>query len=121
MKTASKTQKRIALAFGLVVSLLLVFAGENTSQGEEYHNATLMEIDEDALFERAIEEMEEEYYTPEMNFSKTIKIFNQDYELLDIIYLNDNGEVDDVYSKQLLNQSEFLSEYGNTAIYKVTE
>ena len=121
MKATSKTQKRIALAAGLLVTLLAVFGGEFTSHGETLHNEATLDIDEAALIERAIIEMEEGYYIPEEAITKTIKVYDKDYELMEIIHLNEGEMVEDVFSEQLLNQAEFLSEYGNTMIYKVQD
>lgn len=121
MKTTSKTQKRIALAAGLLVTLLAVFASEFTSHGETIHNEAVLEIDEAALIERAIVEMEEGYYIPQEAITKTIKVFDKENELMDIIHLNEGELVEDVFSERLLNQAEFLSEYGNTMIYKLQD
>jgi len=121
MKATSKTQKRIAIATMLVVTFLAVFAGEFSSHGESMHNEMTLDIDENALIERAIEEMEEEFFLPEEEVTKTIKIFDKNYELVDIIHVKEGASVEDVYSKMLLNQAEYLSEYGNTVIYKVTD
>lgn len=121
MKATSKTQKRLALAAAIVVTFFAVFVGEFSSHGESMHNEVLLDIDENALIERAIKEMEVEYIESEEAVTKTIKIFNQDYELVDIIHLDEGELVEDKYSKQLLNSAEYLSEFGNTVIYKVTK
>ncbi len=122
MKAASKTQKAMALFVGVVVSALAIFAGEFSSHGETIDNSIYeLNIDENALIERAIEEMSEEEYMIEEVALKTIKVFDQDNELVEVISLWEGQEIEDEYTLQLLNQSTFLSSYNNTAIYQVIE
>gem|GEM_PF-3221650 len=112
----------MALFVGVVVSALAIFAGEFSSHGETIDNSIYeLNIDENALIERAIEEMSEEEYVIEEVALKTIKVFDQDNELVEVISLWEGQEIEDEYTLQLLNQSTFLSSYNNTAIYQVIE
>ncbi|MCE7995270.1 MAG: hypothetical protein HEP71_25055 [Roseivirga sp.] len=122
MKAASKTQKASALFVGIVVSVLAIFAGEFSSHGETVDNSIYqLDIDETALIERAIQEMDEEEYVIEEAILKTIKIYDKDNELIEIISLWEDQEVEDEYTLRLLNQSNFLSSYNNTSIYQVAD
>ncbi len=122
MKAASKTQKALALFVGVVVSALAIFAGEFSSHGETIDNSVYeLNIDETALIERAIEEMNEEDYIIEETALKTIKVFDKDHELIEVISLWEGQEVEDSYTLQLLNQATFLSSYNNTSIYQVVK
>lgn len=124
MKATSKTQKSIAIVVGIAVSALALFGGEFTSQADPaHHNEMMLNIDEDALIERAIEEMNEEdfFFQIEEEVTETIKIYNKDYELMETLYLKEGESIEDIYTEQFLNQAEFLSSYGSTTIYKVFE
>lgn len=122
MKAASKTQKALALFVGVVVSALAIFAGEFSSHGETIDNSVYeLNIDETALIERAIEEMNEEDYIIEETALKTIKVFDKDHELIEVISLWEGQEIEDNYTLQLLNQATFLSSYNNTSIYQVVK
>lgn len=122
MKAASKTQKASALFVGIVVSVLAIFAGEFSSHGETVDNSIYqLDIDETALIERAIQEMDEAEYVIEEVALKTIKIFDKNNDLIEIISLWEDQEVEDEYTLQLLNQSNFLSSYNNTSIYQVAD
>ncbi|GAB5527350.1 MAG: hypothetical protein Roseis2KO_52220 [Roseivirga sp.] len=122
MKAASKTRKALALFVGVVVSALAIFAGEFSSHGETIDNSVYeLDIDETALIERAIEEMNEEDYIIEEAALKTIKVFDKDHELIEVISLWEGQEVEDNYTLQLLNQATFLSSYNNTSIYQVVK
>lgn len=122
MKAASKTQKASALFVGIVVSVLAIFAGEFSTHGETVDISIYqLDTDETALIERAIEEMDEADYLIEEVALKTIKIFDQNNQLIEIISLWEDQEVEDEYTLQLLNQSDFLSSYNNTSIYQVAD
>ena len=56
----------------------------------------------------------------EENF-KTIKVFNESNDLIETIQVTDAGIVGDDQTQQLLNRAEFLSEYSNTLVYKISE
>ena len=123
MKATSKTQKTIAIVVGVAVSALALFGGEFSSKADTVHNEMVLNIDEDALIERAIEELNEDDFFMELELeeeaSETIKIYNQDYELVETIYLREGETIEDKYTEQYLNQAEYLSSYGSTTIYKV--
>jgi len=52
---------------------------------------------------------------------KTIKIYNENDELLETVTVGQDEEVEDELTQQRLNQAEFLSEYNNTLIYRISE
>lgn len=122
MKAASKTQKALALFVGVVVSVLAIFAGEFSSHGETLDTPVYgLTVDENAMIERAIEELAGDDFVVEEVALKTIKVFDQNNELVEIVSLWEDQEVEDEYTLQLLNQSTFLSSYNNTSIYQIVE
>lgn len=122
MKAASKTQKALALFVGVVVSALAIFAGEFSSHGETLDTPVYnLTVDENAMIERGIEELAGDGFVVEEVALKTIKIFDQKNELIEIVSLWEDQEIEDEYTLQLLNQSKFLSSYNNTSIYQAAE
>lgn len=122
MKTTSKNRKAIALFVGVAVSALAIFGAEFSSKGETAISSDIvLDIDEDALIERAIEEMSEDDFPIEATGQKTIKIYDKDNSLVEVISLNEEQSIEDECTAKFLNQAEFLSSYGNTLIYQISE
>ena len=119
---ASNKQKTVALFFGVVVSALAIFAGEFSSHGETLHETTYaLNIDEQTLMERAVEEMKGDDFVVDEPILKTIKIYDDHFQLIEQVSLWEGQEVEDLYTLQLLNKASFLSGHSNVKIYQVHE
>jgi hypothetical protein len=122
MKTVLKNQKTlsaiVALALAAVVTFVAAMNSYGVTSGEE--NIEL-NFDETALMERAIADLSVEEFEFEETTSKTIKIYNQNDELLETVTLAEDEVVEDDLTAQRLNQAEFLSAYNNTLIYRISE
>ena len=123
MRKVLKNQKRVsaivALALGAVVTFM---AGINSYGVTANESEIVFDFDEAALMERAIADLEEEILVVEEAAAvQTIKIYNDSDELIETVYLNEGEEIEDEETQKLLNQAEYLSGYGTTEIYKVSE
>ena len=122
MKSSNKTTKRLSIAIAGMLVAMFTFVGELSSHGEtaaEFNNS--FELNEQAILERAIEDVESSHYVPfEEPQLHIIKIYDEAHNLLDTIELEEGqDEIGSQNAKSLLNKAEFLSKYNNTSIYIV--
>jgi len=108
----------VALALGAMVTFMAVMNSYGVPANE---NELTFNFDETAVMERAIADLTIEEFVMEDEELQTIKIYNSNDELVETVFLTEGEEVEDEYTQQLLNQAEYLSEYGNTLVYKVSE
>lgn len=108
----------VALALAAVVTFVAAMNSYGVTSEEENIEFT---FDETALMERAIADLSVEEFEFEESTSKTIKIYNQNDELLETVTLAADEVVEDDLTQQRLNQAEFLSAYNNTLIYRISE
>lgn len=122
MKTVLKNQKTLSAIVAVALAVVVTFVaginsyGETASEGE-----FVFDYDETALMERAIADMAVEDFDFEEDNLKTIKIYNENDELLETVTVGQDEVVENELTQQRLNQAEFLSEYNNTLIYKISE
>lgn len=123
MRKVLKNQKRVSAIVALALGAVVTFMAGINSYGVTANEAEIVfDFDEEALMERAIADLEEEILIVEETAAvQTIKIYNDSDELIETVYLNEGEEIEDVETQKLLNQAEYLSGYGNTEIYKVSQ
>lgn len=127
MKTVLKNQKTVSAIVALILAGVVTFMAAINSYGVTSNEAELgLKFDETALMERAIADLQEEDYEwvedDILNDDlQTIKIFNADNELIETVKVSADEAVADEGTQRLLNQAEFLSEYNNTLVYKISE
>ena len=116
--TARKMSAIVALALAVLVS----FAAIN-SYGDSKNSEDFIVYDVEESIERAYNDVTEEYYTPEIEEvqNEIIKIYNQEFELVKSLEIDENGVIGDEEAKKLMNRADFLSSYGNTSVYKIAE
>ncbi len=122
MKTVLKNQKTLSAIVALALAVVVTFVAGINSYGETANEEEFVfDYDETALMERAIADMAVEDFDFEEDNLKTIKIYNENDELLETVTVGQDEVVEDELTQQRLNQAEFLSEYNNTLIYKISE
>ncbi len=122
MKTVLKNQKTLSAIVALALAVVVTFVAGINSYGETANEEEFVfDYNETALMERAIADMAVEDFDFEEDNLKTIKIYNENDELLETVTVGQDEIVEDELTQQRLNQAEFLSEYNNTLIYRISE
>lgn len=123
MKAVLKNQKTVSAIVALALAAVVTFVAGINSYGVTSNEAEIVfDFDETALMERAIADLEDEVFDFEEEVSlRTIKIYNENNELLETVTVGQDEVVENELTQQRLNQAEFLSEYNNTLIYKISE
>lgn len=122
MKTVLKNQKTLSAIVALALAAVVTFVAGINSYGVTSNEAEIVfDFDETELMERAIADLAIEDFDFEEENLKTIKIYNENDELLETVTVGQDEVVEDELTQQRLNQAEFLSEYNNTLIYKISE
>ena len=120
MKKVLKNQKSVSAIVALALATVVTFMAVINSYGVPATDEITFEFDESALMERALADMIEEEFVMEEEVLQTIKIYNENDELIETVILGAGEQVEDDETQKLLNQAEYLSGYGNTSIYKVS-
>ncbi|MGW8123956.1 hypothetical protein ACV07N_14955 [Roseivirga echinicomitans] len=117
------------MAFGLA-AVITVFGASNSFGVQTNEEITDIDsqIDMELLAE-AVAEVEKKLYPLRTNATfdtytenlKTILVFNADNKLVGEITLKEDEVVEDEELQVLINRSEYLSSYGNTSIYRISE
>ena len=122
MKTVLKNQKTLSAIVALALAAVVTFVAGINSYGVTSNEAEIVfDFDETELMERAIADLAIEDFDFEEVSLKTIKIYDANDELLETVTVGQDEVVEDELTQQRLNQAEFLSEYNNTLIYKISE
>lgn len=125
MKHALKKQKTLSafVAFGLA-AVITLFAASNSFGVPSHEDISDIDarIDMELLAE-AVAEIEKDMYAFdfEVDDTRSIKVFNADNKLVGEVSLKGNEVIEDKDLQVLVNRSEFLSSYGNTTIYRISE
>ena len=120
MKTVLKNQKRVSAIVALALAGMVTFMAGINSYGVTSTDYAF-DFDEQALMERAIADLEAEEFVMEEEAYTTIKIYNEQNELIESVMVGEGELIEDEYTQQLLNQAEFLSSYNSTMVYQVSE
>lgn len=122
MKTTLKNQKTLSAIVALALAAVVTFVAGVKSYGETGNEGVLtFDFDEKELLERAIADLAIEEFVIEEENLRTIKIYNANDELLETVTVGQDEVVENEEIQQKLNQAEFLSEYNDTLIYKISE
>ncbi|GAB5527351.1 MAG: hypothetical protein Roseis2KO_52230 [Roseivirga sp.] len=122
MKTVLKNQKTLSAIVALALAAVVTFVAGVNSYGETANEGEFVfDYDETALMERAIADLAVEDFDFEDESLRTIKIYNENDELLETVTVGQDEVVENELTQQRLNQAEFLSAYNNTLIYKISE
>ena len=122
MKTVLKNQRTLSAIVALTLAAIVTLVAGVKSYGETANEGELIfEFDEKELLERAIADLGKESFAIEEEAVQTVKIFNANNELLETVTLTEDQLIEEIITEQRLDQAEFLSAYGNTLVYKISE
>ena len=122
MKKEFTTRRKVSAIVALALAGMVTFTAALNTYGDTSNEAELaLVFDEEAILERAIEDVTYEEFAIEEQSMQTIKIYDAEDNLVETIELGLNEVVEDAATQALLNRAEFLSEYNSTSIYKISE
>jgi len=127
MKKSNRiSQKTTSAIAAMMLGAIITFMAALNSFGET-KNLTHTEISEDELaeiatLERAYSDTFQKEITIDFNAEevRTIKVYDNNDELLETIELGEGDVIEKASSRNLVHKAEFLSEYNNTSIYKIS-
>lgn len=77
---------------------------------------------EEEILERAYADATmEEFEIVEVEEVQKIKIYDDEYNLVETIELGEGDVIEDAKAQSLVRQAEFLTEYNNTSIYRISK
>ena len=120
MKKVLASQKRVSAIVALALATVITFMAVINSYGVPATDELIFEFDENALMEKVLADMVTEKFVTEEEAHRTIKIYNENDELIEAVTLAAGEQVENRETRKLLNRAEYLSTYGNTSIYKVS-
>lgn len=120
MKKVLASQKRVSAIVALALATVITFMAVINSYGVPATDELIFEFDENALMEKVLADMVTEKFVTEEEAHRTIKIYNENDELIEAVTLVAGEQVENRETRKLLNRAEYLSTYGNTSIYKVS-
>ena len=120
IKKVLASQKRVSAIVALALATVITFMAVINSYGVPTTDELTFEFDENALMERVLADMFTEKFVTEEEAHRTIKIYNENDELIEAVTLVAGEQVENRETRKLLNRAEYLSTYGNTSIYKVS-
>ena len=124
MKASLTNQRRVSAIIAMALAVVVTLMAGGNSYGETVNNEKLtLLFDETALLERAIADLEDDDFdfVIEEEGLKTVQIYGADDQLLETVTLGEGEVIENVTTQQMLNKAEFLSAYGNTMVYKISE
>ncbi|HEY9116639.1 MAG TPA: hypothetical protein VIN11_02370 [Roseivirga sp.] len=106
----------VAMTLGLVVTFMAAIQSYGVTKAEELIVYDIKSSLDRAYADATAEEFDFEESIPE---TETIKIYDNNDQLILSILKERDGIVKDEEAKKLLNRSEYLASYGNTSIYRI--
>jgi len=127
MKKSNKVSQKTASAIvALMLGAFITFSAAMDSFGEtNILNSKTDSVDnalETKILERAFADAfsYKEYIQIETVEKHTIKVFDNNDNLIETIELGKGEVIEDSQTKSLVNKAEFLSEFNNVSIYKIS-
>lgn len=118
MSNSRKTHNLLIIGGIILVITSLVYFNHD-KQGFEESSLTI-EFDEQAILERAYEDVRDSEEFPKFEEEEILKVFNEDNELIKAITLQAGEEIDEDFRK-LINRSTLLAEYSASKIYRLNK
>lgn len=121
-KISQKTASAIvALMLGGIITFTAAMSTFGVTKNLEADELSALELLELKTLERAYTDtFQQEKELDVVSEYRTIKVYDSNDELLETIELSEGDVIDDLSSQQLIHKAEFLSEYNNTSIYKIS-
>ena len=102
----------------VVIAVLVILSPQSTALIEPYE---AVEFDDQAILERAYEDVRNAEELPSLDEELIIKIFDEDNTLIESMTLLAGDEVTDEDFRKLINQSALLAEYRTSKIYRLNK
>lgn len=117
-KTASAI---VALMLGGLITFTAAMSTFGVTKNLEPNELSEAEILDMKMLERAyVDTFQMEKDLSIKSEVKTIKVYDSNDELLETIELGEGDIIENLNSKHLVHKAEYLSEYNNTSIYKIS-
>ncbi|GEM_PF-5725418 len=111
-------RKNNLLVAGLIVLIASgIFLMNKGSQLTESLDA--IEFDDQAILERAYEDVRNSEEFPELEEEQIIKVFDEDNKLIQSMTLLAGDEINDEDFRKLVNKSTLLAEYSGSKVYRL--
>ena len=120
--SSSAQSKRVFMLGAAVFTMAVLYL--LTPKNQEFiESLDAIEFDEQALLERAYEDVRnaEELPPLELEDEQIIKIFDEDNQLIQSMTLMSGDEIADEDFRKLINQSTLLAEYRTSKIYQLNK
>jgi hypothetical protein len=120
------SEKTTSAIIALMLGAIITFTAAMSTFGETNNlkpvKASEFELAKVEMLERAYADTfeQEEIFDFEAQEVRTIKIYDNNDELLETIELGAGDVIDNASSQNLVHKAEFLSEYNNISIYKIS-
>lgn len=111
-------RKNNLLVAGLIV---LIASGIFLMNGGSERNESLdaIEFDDQAILERAYEDVRNSEEFPQLEGEQIIKVFDEDNKLIKSMTLLAGDEIIDEDFRKLVNKSTLLAEYSGSKVYRL--
>lgn len=119
MAVSTKSTKATLLILGFIALATVLML---TPKSQEFiESIDSMEFDEQAILERAYEDVRNAEELPPLEEEQIIKIFDEDNQLIQSMTLVAGDDIKDEDFRKLINQSTLLAEYRTSKIYRLTK
>ncbi len=121
-KLLTKSQKTASAIVALMLGAIITFSAVMNSFGVTNDTEFESNLLEDEILERAYTDvMVDEFEEVELIETHTIKVYDSEDQLIKTVELGDDEIIEDAETLNLVHQAEFLTEYNNTSIYRISK
>ena len=117
MSTSRRTNNLLVAGLVLLITATLLVLENNQKTLNE--SADPIEFDDQAILERAYEDVRSAEEYPELEEEQIIKVFDEDNNLIKSMTLMAGDEIIDEDFQKLINQSTLLTEYSTSKVYRL--
>ena len=118
MSTSKKTNNLLVVG---LIALICVSLFLMESRDKDLVETELIEFDDQAILERAYEDVRSSEEFPVLDEELIIKVFDEDNNLVKSLTLMSEDEIIDEDFRKLMNQSTLLAEYRTSKVYRLNK
>ena len=107
------------LVVGLILLITATLLVIENNEDAPLEQADLIEFDDQAIWERAYEDVRSAEEYPAFDEEQIIKVFDEDNNLIKSMTLMAGDEIIDDDFRKLINQSTLLAEYKSSKVYRL--
>lgn len=119
--SASRRTNNLMIAGLIVVVTATLFILNADEKSVFTESIEAFEFDDQAILERAYEDVRNSEEYPQLEEEQIIKIFDEDHQLIQSMTLLAGDEIIDEDFRKLINKSTLLAEYRTSKIYKLNK